>query len=171
MVIGLLIVLFLWFRPQGILPERRRVIVGKRPGRRRALASPPRRADGATGRPTPTGGPTSTCLAGLATAIITPREPFPGRVILRCSGLTRSFEGVRAVDDVSMSFERGRLTGIIGPNGAGKSTTLAMLAGTLKPDRREIISFRGEDITGWPPTGAPAWGSSAPSSWRASSSA
>jgi ABC-type branched-subunit amino acid transport system ATPase component len=56
---------------------------------------------------------------------------------------------VRAVDDVSMSFERGRLTGIIGPNGAGKSTALAMLAGTLKPTAG-TITYRDQDVTGLP---------------------
>ena len=144
-VIGLLIVLFLWFRPQGILPERRRIIVGKR---REAAAAPdadqPPDAD-----QTPDGDqPADADLPpDIATATTTPREPFLGSTILSCSGLTRSFEGVRAVDDVSMSFERGRLTGIIGPNGAGKSTTLAMLAGTLHPTAG-TITYRDEDITG-----------------------
>ena len=70
-------------------------------------------------------------------------------VVLRCEGLTRSFDGVRAVDGISMGFQRGRLTGIIGPNGAGKSTALAMLAGTL-PATEGKIYYRGEDITGVP---------------------
>jgi branched-chain amino acid transport system ATP-binding protein/branched-chain amino acid transport system permease protein len=121
-VIGLLIVLFLWFRPQGILPERRRVILGDAP------KAPP------DARPLP---------ASLG------RSAYTGKVILSCSGLTRSFEGVRAVDGVSMSFERGRLTGIIGPNGAGKSTAMAMLAGTLRPTAGQIV-FRDEDITALP---------------------
>jgi branched-chain amino acid transport system permease protein len=128
-VIGLLIVLFLWFRPQGILPERRRVIAGQRP-------EPPDAPDAELPPP-------------LDTAIATRREPYAGKVILSCSGLTRSFDGLRAVDDVSMSFERGRLTGIIGPNGAGKSTALAMLAGTLKPTTG-TITYRDQAITGLP---------------------
>ncbi len=70
-------------------------------------------------------------------------------MILECRDLTRSFDGVRAVDDVSMAFERGRLTGIIGPNGAGKSTALAMLAGTLAPTSGQIF-FKGEDVTALP---------------------
>ena len=48
----------------------------------------------------------------------------------------RSFDGVRAVDGVSMAFQRGRLTGIIGPNGAGKSTA----AGDA---RRDAAGHRG----------------------------
>jgi branched-chain amino acid transport system permease protein len=128
-VIGLLIVLFLWFRPQGILPERRRVIVA--------------------GRPEPSEAPDADLPPQLAEALPAHREPYSGSTILSCSGLSRSFEGVRAVDNVSMSFERGRLTGIIGPNGAGKSTTLAMLAGTLPPTAG-TITYRDEDVTGLP---------------------
>jgi branched-chain amino acid transport system permease protein len=146
-VIGLLIVLFLWFRPQGILPERRRVIVGGQPQR----VGPPEDPDAV--RPEePDAEPPAEPDADLppqlaAPALAAHREPYAGKVILACEGLTRSFQGVRAVDDVSMAFERGRLTGIIGPNGAGKSTTLAMLAGTLKPTAG-TISYRGEDISG-----------------------
>jgi branched-chain amino acid transport system ATP-binding protein/branched-chain amino acid transport system permease protein len=128
-VIGVLIIAFLWFRPQGILPERRRVILGKQP-------------------PSPSPGRNAPVAA--ATVTDAPRrEPFAGDVILSCSGLTRSFEGVHAVDGISMSFERGRLTGIIGPNGAGKSTALAMLAGTLRPTAG-TVTYRHEDVTRLP---------------------
>jgi branched-chain amino acid transport system permease protein len=130
-VIGVLIVSFLWFRPRGILPERRRVIVGKP-------------ADDA---PEPSPG---SALAHPEPLPIHPRrEPFAGEVILRCSDLTRTFDGLRAVDQVSMSFGRAKLTGIIGPNGAGKSTVLAMLAGTLPPTAGQII-YRDQDITALP---------------------
>ncbi|MFZ0971542.1 MAG: branched-chain amino acid ABC transporter ATP-binding protein/permease [Solirubrobacteraceae bacterium] len=126
-VIGVLIIGFLWFRPQGILPERRRVILGKNP---------------------PAPSPGENARVAAATVTEAPRrEPFAGDVILSCSGLTRSFEGVHAVDGISMSFERGRLTGIIGPNGAGKSTALAMLAGTLRPTAG-TVTYRDEDVTG-----------------------
>jgi branched-chain amino acid transport system permease protein len=135
-VIGLLIVTFLWFRPQGILPERRRQIASKRPeaGSDPAAAKAPAAIDA----PAP----------GFS-ALRSRREPFAGEAILSCEGLSRSFDGVRAVDDVSISFGRGRLTGIIGPNGAGKSTTLAMLAGTLPASEGKIV-YRAEDITALP---------------------
>jgi ABC-type branched-subunit amino acid transport system ATPase component len=67
-------------------------------------------------------------------------------IVLKATDLTRSFEGVLAVDGVSVSLERGRLTGLIGPNGAGKSTLLSMLAGTLAPTRGRIV-YRDRDIT------------------------
>ena len=145
-VIGVLIVLFLWFRPQGILPERRRVIAGKRTSRDGEVTSAvssdsPASASGPAVGPSP--GPS---LGPSRTTDRAPNGRTPGDLILTCSGLGRTFEGVHAVDDVSMGFARGRLTGIIGPNGAGKSTTLAMLAGTLAPSAG-TIELRGEDVT------------------------
>jgi branched-chain amino acid transport system permease protein len=162
-VIGLLIILFLWFRPQGILPERRRVILGKR-------ASPDPRPAVEVAPPVPlVGGAVpavsepetdrdDSAVAVRAAAALEQAEalpvrirnqPFDGDVILSCSGLSRTFEGVHAVQEVSISFHRGRLTGIIGPNGAGKSTALAMLAGTLRPTAGTII-YRDRDITSMP---------------------
>jgi branched-chain amino acid transport system permease protein len=141
-VIGLLIVLFLWFRPQGILPERRRKIAGAR-------ATAAAEAAGAAAAREAAPGPAAVQVTNEPLAIEMRREPFAGDVILSCSGLSRSFEGVRAVDDVSMSFQRARLTGIIGPNGAGKSTALAMLAGTLAATAGRI-DYRDQDISALP---------------------
>ena len=61
----------------------------------------------------------------------------------------RHFEGMRAVDGVSIDILPGRITGLIGPNGAGKSTLLAVLAGTLPASGGTVI-FDGTDITEWP---------------------
>ena len=52
--------------------------------------------------------------------------------------LTKSYDGKKAVDDISFSVKKGEITGFLGPNGAGKSTTLKMIAGYLKPDSGEI---------------------------------
>jgi branched-chain amino acid transport system permease protein len=123
--VGLVIVLFLWFRPQGILPERRRILT--------AGVTPD------APRPGPAAAPVRP---------VRPRTVAPD-VILEARGLVRSFEGVRAVDGVSVAFEHGRLTGLIGPNGAGKSTLLAMLAGTLEPTEGSV-AYRGVDITSVP---------------------
>ncbi|HET7420916.1 MAG TPA: ABC transporter ATP-binding protein [Candidatus Dormibacteraeota bacterium] len=62
----------------------------------------------------------------------------------------RHFEGMRAVDGVSLEVPRGRITGLIGPNGAGKSTFLAVLAGTMPASSGRIV-FDGVDITRTPP--------------------
>src|SRR5487761_1451807 len=62
----------------------------------------------------------------------------------------RHFEGMRAVDGVSIDVPKGKITGLIGPNGAGKSTFMAVLAGTL-PATSGTIAFEGQDITKLPP--------------------
>jgi branched-chain amino acid transport system ATP-binding protein len=54
------------------------------------------------------------------------------------------------LEDVSLDFEAGRLSGIMGPNGAGKTTCFNVLTGRYKPDRGRVV-FDGKDITGLPP--------------------
>ncbi len=73
----------------------------------------------------------------------------PDRALLEASDVHRHFEGVRAVDGVSIEVPPGKITGLIGPNGAGKSTFLAVLAGTLPPSAGRI-TFDGHDITHLP---------------------
>ncbi|HEX4660526.1 MAG TPA: ATP-binding cassette domain-containing protein [Streptosporangiaceae bacterium] len=147
--IGLLIALFLWFRPQGVLPERKRVIAlpelaahpGAGPPAGDAVtASAPSASDGRAGRLTR--GETARARQGLPGA-------EQSEDVLRAVGLSRDFGGVHAVADVSLTVRRGTLTGLIGPNGAGKSTLLALLAGTDRPSAGKII-YNGQDITALP---------------------
>jgi branched-chain amino acid transport system ATP-binding protein len=65
--------------------------------------------------------------------------------LLQVRDLTKSFGGVRAVDDVSFDLQRGELLALLGPNGAGKSTCFNMLNGQLRPDSGEVL-LDGEDI-------------------------
>ncbi len=58
--------------------------------------------------------------------------------ILTLSGISKSFPGVRALHNVSMSLQPGRVTALIGENGAGKSTIVKILTGIYKPDEGEI---------------------------------
>ncbi len=60
--------------------------------------------------------------------------------------LSKSFGGVKAVDDCSLAVERGRITALIGPNGAGKTTIFNLISGFLAPDQGQIV-FEGQDIT------------------------
>ena len=54
--------------------------------------------------------------------------------VIDVSGLSKSFDGRRAVDDVTIRVERGHICGFLGPNGSGKTTTIRMLCGLLTPD-------------------------------------
>jgi branched-chain amino acid transport system ATP-binding protein len=70
--------------------------------------------------------------------------------LLEVSGLSRSFGGLKAVDDVGFAAEADRITAVIGPNGAGKSTLFNLISGGLAPDSGRV-SFDGSDITRLPP--------------------
>jgi branched-chain amino acid transport system ATP-binding protein len=69
---------------------------------------------------------------------------------LRVEGLTKSFGGLVAVNDVGFELRRDQITGLIGPNGSGKTTLVRLITGILRPDRGRVL-FNGKDITGRPP--------------------
>jgi len=64
--------------------------------------------------------------------------------------VTKNFGGLRAVDALSFSVEKNKVTSLIGPNGAGKTTAFNLITGFLQPDAGEVY-FRDKDITGLPP--------------------
>lgn len=70
--------------------------------------------------------------------------------LLEIEGLSKSFGGLKAVQDVSLIVPTGSLSALIGPNGAGKTTLFALMSGFLRPDRGRV-RFGGQDITGWAP--------------------
>lgn len=70
--------------------------------------------------------------------------------LLRLSGVTKTFGGLVAVNDVSFTVEQGSVMGIIGPNGAGKTTVFNLITGNYIPDRGEIV-FRGQSLVGRKP--------------------
>jgi len=70
--------------------------------------------------------------------------------IIATADLTKEYAGFRAVDGVSLSFERERVHAIIGPNGAGKTTLFNLLSGFTPPTSGTIF-FEGRDITHAPP--------------------
>jgi len=71
-------------------------------------------------------------------------------VPLRISGLTKSFGGVRAVKDVSLTLRTGQVLGVIGPNGAGKTSLVNAISGREKPTSGSVV-LDGRDVTGKPP--------------------
>lgn len=64
---------------------------------------------------------------------------------IEVTALTKRFDGVAAVDAISLVVPTGSFSGFVGPNGAGKTTTLAMITGMLRPDEGEI-KIHGIDV-------------------------
>lgn len=87
--------------------------------------------------------------------------------MIKTQNLSKSFDGIPAVDDLTFSVEPGEVLGFLGPNGAGKSTTMRMLAGFITPTGGSA-SICGHDVTqdaiaarsvlGYLPEGAPHYG-------------
>ncbi|WP_062210030.1 ABC transporter ATP-binding protein [Streptomyces sp. NBRC 109706] len=68
---------------------------------------------------------------------------------LETVGLTKSFGGVHAVDDATVTFRHGKINALIGPNGSGKTTFFNCVTGMIKPDAG-TVTYRGREITGKP---------------------
>ncbi|MFC3477174.1 ABC transporter ATP-binding protein [Halobacterium litoreum] len=70
--------------------------------------------------------------------------------LLDVDGVVKEFGGLLAIDDLSVSVDRGELVGVMGPNGAGKSTFFNCVSGVVKPDAG-TVTFDGDDVTGEQP--------------------
>ena len=93
-------------------------------------------------------------LAAVPIAAATPPRPERSQgsddVVLEIRNLSRSFGGLKAVQNVSFKLRRNEILGIIGPNGAGKTTLFNLLNGFLLPDTGEIL-LDGRDMSGRKP--------------------
>jgi branched-chain amino acid transport system ATP-binding protein len=69
--------------------------------------------------------------------------------LLESKGLSRHFDGLKAVDNVDFSLTEGEIRAIIGPNGAGKSTFVSLLSGRY-PVTSGTVTFQGKDVTHLP---------------------
>ena len=67
--------------------------------------------------------------------------------ILEVRNLSKSYGGVKAVNNVTFSVNKGEIVGLIGPNGAGKKTSFNAIAGAEKPTSGEVF-LNGEKVTG-----------------------
>ena len=67
--------------------------------------------------------------------------------LLYLDGVTVSFDGFRALNDLSLDISHGEMRAIIGPNGAGKTTMMDVVTGKTKPDSGEVIFDNGIDLT------------------------
>ena len=70
--------------------------------------------------------------------------------LLRVDGLTKSFGGFVALDNISVEIRKGERFGLIGPNGSGKTTLVNCISGALRPNKGAVV-FGGDDITQLPP--------------------
>jgi len=148
--IGVLILAFLWWRPQGIIPERRRKLSRLIPAAARDVA----------GVEAPASVPDDEKREPLTAVTLEPapaeRGPAPSSegaaaaaAQLSVRDLRRDFGGVHAVDGLSFELAAGQVTGLIGPNGAGKSTALKLIAGAVPPTAGQVL-VDGTDVAGWP---------------------
>lgn len=78
------------------------------------------------------------------------KSPASSDPVLRTSGLSKEFNGFRAVSDVDLSVADGTVHALVGPNGAGKTTLFNLLTGFIKPTSGSI-AIGGRDVTGMRP--------------------
>jgi len=91
--------------------------------------------------------------------------------LIEIDNLTKRFDSFTAVDDLSLSVDRGEVLGFLGPNGAGKSTTMKMVTGFLEPTSG-AVHIAGHNMAtspvlakrhlGYLPEGAPSYGDMTP---------
>jgi ABC-type branched-subunit amino acid transport system ATPase component/ABC-type branched-subunit amino acid transport system permease subunit len=79
-----------------------------------------------------------------------PPKPATAASMLSVRGLSKSFGGLKAVQDVSFDVPAGAILGVIGPNGAGKTTVFNLLNGFLHPDAGQVL-LDGRNMVGWKP--------------------
>ncbi len=79
-----------------------------------------------------------------------PQETRRSGATLRAASVSRAFEGVQALREVTLELHRREVLGLIGPNGAGKSTLVNVLSGFDRPDAG-AVELEGREITHWTP--------------------
>jgi ABC-type branched-subunit amino acid transport system ATPase component/ABC-type branched-subunit amino acid transport system permease subunit len=98
--------------------------------------------------------PTTSDVTTAASAELVPLRPKQsagtGDVVLEVRNLSRSFGGLKAVQDVSFKLRQNEILGIIGPNGAGKTTLFNLLNGFLRPGTGQIL-LDGREMSGRKP--------------------
>jgi ABC-type branched-subunit amino acid transport system ATPase component len=135
-IYGLAIVIVILVAPEGIYWKVRDLW-------RRRMASPDAFPTASAVTPNIDGAP-----AVPKVSRITPREP--GKVILTVRNLSKSFGGLKAVQNVSFDVAQGSILGIIGPNGAGKTTLFNLLNGFQTPSSGEVL-LDGKNVIGLKP--------------------
>jgi branched-chain amino acid transport system permease protein len=129
LIFGLILVLMMLFRREGLWPSRRRVAALTREEQ--------------------------TALPSRGTAVelswATPRgSAAPARALLEIEGLTKRFGGVAAADGIALRVHAGELVSVIGPNGSGKTTLFNLITGLVVRDSG-VLRLEGDEISGLPP--------------------
>src|SRR6187551_1830888 len=71
----------------------------------------------------------------------------PARTLLYLSGVSVSFDGFRALNNLSLAVEAGEMRAIIGPNGAGKTTMMDVVTGKTRPDDGDVFFEGSHDLS------------------------
>jgi branched-chain amino acid transport system permease protein len=129
-IYGFLLILFMRFRPEGLVPEYLHLRRFEKKDETVKLPSPAE-------------------MLSRQAHPGTKEETLSGQSLLEVQGLSRSFGGLKAVDDFSMTLEKAKVTALVGPNGCGKTTAFNLVTGFLKPDQGRIF-FQQKDITNLP---------------------
>src|SRR5262249_45659516 len=103
--------------------------------------------------------PSTTCRGACRMNAVTPMAPevraegasqalaSTAKTILYLDGVTVSFDGFKAINNLSLLIDRGELRTIIGPNGAGKTTMMDIITGKTKPDSGRVVFGQNVDLT------------------------
>ncbi|HHH52778.1 MAG TPA: ATP-binding cassette domain-containing protein, partial [Bacteroidetes bacterium] len=65
-------------------------------------------------------------------------------IVLNIKDLSKSYGNIKALDNLSLTIEKGDILGLLGPNGSGKTTTLAIILSILKADKGKFEWFEGK---------------------------
>ena len=150
-VFGLAIIVVILLAPEGLYWRLRDLWRERRTAPSFTDGVTPRSAEGASRKARDDG-------ASSATAAARPPRDDAARgtpsasadIILSVQNLSKTFGGLKAVQNVSFDVRRGEILGIIGPNGAGKTTLFNLLNGFLRPDEGRVL-FEDRDVVGLMP--------------------
>ena len=143
-IYGAAIILIVLQTPEGILPWVTKRWKGWK-GRKATLNARRGTADSMPATVAPLTPSRAALKAGVK-----PAQKRSGDVILQVQGMSKSFGGLQAVQDVSFVVHRGEILGIIGPNGAGKTTLFNLLNGFIEPSSGNV-AFNGKELRGLKP--------------------
>jgi ABC-type branched-subunit amino acid transport system ATPase component/ABC-type branched-subunit amino acid transport system permease subunit len=136
-IYGLAIICVILLAPEGLFWKVRDFL-------RKRSASP------AAAKPSAPDVPVAAAVAAAPAPTRAKRCTGTGDVVLEVRNLSRSFGGLKAVQDVSFKLRQNEILGIIGPNGAGKTTLFNLLNGFLRPGTGEIL-LDGREMSGRKP--------------------